>query len=60
MLINNPNNCKITAKFLGGLDYFVSKQASKQEYYYIIGSRERDSRTDFPIIPSWNEQLLVP
>ena len=27
---NNENSLKITANILGGLDYFVSKQASKQ------------------------------
>ena len=42
---NNENSLKITAKILGGLDYFVSKQASKQaSKQIIIGTREEDSR----------------
>ena len=38
MLANVQNNTKITANILGGLDYFVSKQASK--HYNIVGTRE--------------------
>ena len=39
MLVSLQNNLKITANILGGLDYFVSKQASKH-YYIIISTRE--------------------
>ena len=41
MLTNIQNTMKITANFLGGSDYFVSKQASKQaSKHIIIGTRE--------------------
>ena len=36
MLTNIQNTMKITTNILGGLDYFVSKQASKQASKHII------------------------
>ena len=38
---NNENSLKITAKILGGSDYFVSKQASKHS---LIESRTISAR----------------
>ena len=42
---NNENSLKITAKILGGSDYFVSKQASKQaSKHSLIESRTISAR----------------
>ena len=57
MLTNIQNTMKITANFLGGSDYFVSKQASKQAIkHYTIGAREKDTRTDlYHSLSAWQE-----
>ena len=49
MLTNIQNTMKITANFLGGLDYFVSK-------HIIIGTREEDSRAyPYHSLSVWKE-----
>ena len=57
MLTNIQNTMKITANFLGGSDYFVSKQASKQaSKQIIIGTREEDSRAyPYHSLSVWKE-----
>jgi len=57
MLTNIHNTMKITANFLGGSDYFVSKQASKQaSKHIIIGTREEYSRAyPYHSLSVWKE-----